>query len=101
MPAKSENTLAHDITEYTWKDKEYYKLYQGELYKTRLCKKCICEIYGTTTTFKNMKNHQTTNKCKRYLENNNAESFKNKVERIEKISSTLSGGLKSNLSDMD
>ena len=53
-------TPADDIKKYTWRDKEYYKLYQRELYKRQLGVKCICEHCGRQTTNKNLKNHMTT-----------------------------------------
>ena len=45
-------TPADDIKNYTWRDKEYYKLYQRELYKRQLGVKCICEHCGRQTTYK-------------------------------------------------
>ena len=48
-------TPADDIKNYTWRDKEYYKLYQRELYKRQLGVKCICEHCGRQTTYKNFK----------------------------------------------
>ena len=53
-------TPTDDITNYTWRDKEYYKLYQRELYKKRLGVKCICEHCGRETTNRNLKKHMTT-----------------------------------------
>ena len=53
-------TPKDDIKNYTWKDKEYYKLYQRELYKKRLGVKCICEHCGRETSNRNLKKHMTT-----------------------------------------
>ena len=53
-------TPADDIKNYTWRDKEYYKLYQRELYKKRLGVKCICEHCGRETSNRNLKKHMTT-----------------------------------------
>jgi len=81
-----------DIKNYTWRDKEYFRLYQKELYSRRLGQKCMCEICGAITTNKNLKKHQNTDKCKKYC-NNNKETFKERVERLEKILNSLSNGL--------
>ena len=53
-------TPKDDIKNYTWRDKEYYKLYQRELYKKRLGVKCICEHCGRETSNRNLKKHMTT-----------------------------------------
>ena len=54
----------NDIKKYTWKDTEYFKLYQRELYKRRLCVKCICEHCGIQTTNTEIKKHQNTPRCR-------------------------------------
>ena len=77
---------------YTWRDKEYFKLYQRDLYQRRLGVKCMCENCGAITTNKNLKKHQTTDKCKKY-NINHKETFKDRVERIEKVLNTISTGL--------
>ena len=53
-------TPEDDIKNYTWRDKEYYKLCQRELYKKRLGVKCICEHCGRETSNRNLKKHMTT-----------------------------------------
>ena len=73
-----------DIKKYTWRDKEYYKLYQRELYKKRLGVKCICEHCGRETTNKNIKKHMTTQKCINSLKVGEP-TFKERVERIEEF----------------
>ena len=94
------SSITKDIKDVTWRDKEYFRLYQKELYKQKLGCKCMCENCGSVTTYKNLKKHQQTDKCKRYNEKNE-ETFKDKVERIQKILNNLSNGLSSNLASMD
>ncbi len=48
-------TPEDDINNYTWRDKEYYKLYQREWYKKRLGVKCICEHCGREISKKKFK----------------------------------------------
>ena len=74
-------TPADDIKNYTWRDKEYYKLYQRELYKRQLGVKCICEHFGRQTTNKKLKNHMTTNKCINSLKVGEL-TFKERVEKM-------------------
>ena len=94
------SSIIKDIKDFTWRDKEYFRLYQKELYKQKLGCKCMCENCGSITTNKNLKKHQQTDKCKRYNEKNE-ESFKDKVERIQNILNTLSNGLPNSLTSMD
>ena len=85
-------SIVFDKKDYTWRDKEYHKLYQRELYAKRLGLKCMCQNCGSITTNKNLKKHQQTDKCKKYnLENK--ETFKDRVDRIEEILLNLSSGL--------
>ena len=47
----------NDISNYTWKDKPYYKLDQRKLYKNKLCVRCVCvKIAEKETTSRNVKN---------------------------------------------
>ena len=94
------SSITKDIKDFTWRDKEYFRLYQKELYKQKLGCKCMCENCGSVTTYKNLKKHQQTDKCKRYNEKNE-ETFKDKVERIQSILNTLSNGLPNSLTSMD
>ena len=77
-----------DIKNYTWRDKEYYMLYQRQLYASRLGLKCVCEICGSVTTNGNLQKHIKTKKCQKHLRINQI-SFKERVERLEKILSHL------------
>ena len=90
-------TPADDIKNYTWRDKEYYKLYQRELYKRQLGVKCICEHCGRQTTYKNMKNHQTTKKCINSLKVGEL-TFKERVEKFEEFQKMFNLNLNTNLS---
>ena len=83
------STTFDNIKNYTWRDKEYYKLYQRNLYASRLGVKCVCEICGSETTNKNLKKHLETKKCQKHLIVNKI-TFKERVERLEKILSSLS-----------
>ena len=56
---------------YSWKDKEYYSMYQKQLYQHRLCVKSACENCGRVTTFKNMKNHMRLPICKNFIKDIN------------------------------
>ena len=94
------SSITKDIKDFTWRGKEYFRLYQKELYKQTLGCKCMCENCGSITTNKNLKKHQQTDKCKRYNEKNE-ETFKDKVERIQNILNTLSNGLPNSLTSMD
>jgi polyphosphate kinase 2 (PPK2 family) len=78
----------NDIKNYTWKDKEYYKLYQRELYQRRLGVKCICENCGRQTTNKNLKKHQTTMKCMNSIKPGEP-TFKERVEKMEQFEKML------------
>ena len=69
-------SIVFDKKDYTWRDKEYYKLYQRELYVKRLGLKCMCQNCGSITTNKNLKTHQKTDKCK------------NTIWKIKKLSKT-------------
>ena len=51
----------NDIKNYTWKDKEYYKSYERELYQRRLGVKVICDNCGRETTNENLKKTSNTN----------------------------------------
>jgi hypothetical protein len=73
----------NDIKNYTWKDKEYYKLYQRELYQRRLGVKCICENCGRRTTNRNLKKHQAT------MKRINAIKPGERVERAEQFEKML------------
>ena len=85
-------SIVFDKKDYTWRDKEYYKLYQRDLYVKRLGLKCMCQNCGSITTNKNLKTHQKTDKCKKY-NLDNKETFKDRVDRIEEILLNLSSGL--------
>ena len=86
------STAGDDIKNYTWRDKEYYKLYQRQLYASRLGVKCVCEVCGGITTNKNLAKHLETKKCQKHLIVNKT-SFKDRVERLEKILSRLPADL--------
>ena len=73
-----------DIKNYTWRDKEYYKLYQRELYKKRLGVKCICEHCGRETTNRYLKKHMTAQKSINSIQVGEP-TFKERVERIEEF----------------
>ena len=73
-----------DIKNYTRRDKEYYKLYQRELYKKRLGVKCICEHCGRETTNRHLKKHMTTQKCINSIKVGEP-TFKERVERVEEF----------------
>ena len=45
-------------------DPEYFKVYQRELYKTKLGQKCKCEFCGAIVTVRWMTKHKKSNKCK-------------------------------------
>ena len=37
------SSITKDIKDFTWRDKEYFRIYQKELYKQKLGCKCMCE----------------------------------------------------------
>ena len=78
----------NDIKNYTWKDKEYYKLYQRELYQRCLGVKCICENCGRQTTNKKLKKHQSTMKFINSIKPGEP-TFKERVERVEQFEKML------------
>ena len=86
------STAGDDIKNYTWRDKEYYMLYQRQLYASRLGLKCVCEICGSVTTNGNLQKHIKTKKCQKHLIVHKT-SFKDRVERLEKILSNLPADL--------
>ena len=45
-------------------DPEYFKMYQGELYKTKLCQKINCKTCGATVSVKSLKRHSETPRCR-------------------------------------
>ena len=67
-------------------------LYQRQLYASRLGLKCVCEICGSVTTNGNLQTHIKTKKCQKHLIVNKT-SFKDRVERLEKILSNLPADL--------
>jgi len=44
---------------------EYFKMYQRELYKTKLCLKINCECCGAVVSVKSLKRHSESPKCRR------------------------------------
>jgi len=75
-----------DIKNYTYKDKEYYKIYNRRLYEQRNGKDCKCDICGTVVKYCHMKRHQNTNKSKKIKESN---TEPNKLVPLEKRISQL------------
>ena len=45
-------------------DPEYFKMYQRELYKTKLCQKINCKTCGATVSVKALKRHSETPRCR-------------------------------------
>ena len=77
---------------YTWKDKEYYKLYQRELCAKHVGQTCVCEICGKVASVNNLRKHIKTKQCKAA-----GEKLKDRLERAERIE-TLFKGLINDLS---
>lgn len=71
----------NDIKNYTYKDKEYFRLYNRRLYEQKNGKDCTCDICGSIIKFCHLKRHQQTYKCKR---NRNINIEDNKVLLLEK-----------------
>ena len=70
--------------------KEFCRDYQYNYYHKCTKMKVICERCGSKTTRKNMVNHIRTPKCKKLVEAAGAETFKERVEKIETIFQELS-----------
>lgn len=85
-PTMANNFDKDDIKNYTYKDKEYYKIYNRRLYEQRNGKDCKCDICGTVVKYCHIKRHQNTNKCKKIKESN---IEPNKLEPLEKRISQL------------
>ena len=77
-------TPEDDIKNYTWRDKEYYKLYQREWYKKRLGVKCICEHCGREISKRSLNKHMNTKKCINSIQVGKP-TFKERVERVEEF----------------
>ena len=85
---------------YTWRDKEYYRIYQRELYAKRYGETCVCQICGATTTLNHLRKHVKTKKCRSFTENNK-ESFKDRVERVEEMLKSMPNDLVLSLRSLD
>ena len=79
----------NDIKNYTWRDKEYYKLYMRERYRTHICRRVDCEICGKSVIYADIARHKKTIKCKRAAEPHK-ETLNDRIVRLEKIVSQLS-----------
>ena len=71
----------NDIKNYTYKDKEYYKFYNRQLYEQKNGKVCKRDICGSIIKFCHLKRHQQTYKCQK---NKNTNIENNKVLLLEK-----------------
>ena len=78
-----------DIKNYSYKDKEYYKIYNRRLYEQRNGKDCKCDICGTIVKYCHMKRHQNTNKCKKIkesnMEPNKLAPLEERISQLEKL----------------
>ena len=64
----ADNFDKNDIKNYTYKDKEYYRIYNRVLYKQKTGLDCKCDICGSVVKYCHMKRHQATNKCRKIIE---------------------------------
>jgi hypothetical protein len=65
-------------------DPEYFKMYQRELYKTKLCVKINCQCCGAIITVKSLKRHSETPKCMKHSSVPRAFDLKEAGERLMK-----------------
>ena len=89
--AIADNFDKNDIKNYTYKDKEYYKIYNRRLYEQKNGKDCKCDICGSIVKFCHLKRHQQTYKCQR-IKDSNTENGKvlPLAKRISRLESILS-----------
>ena len=70
-----------DIKNFTSKDKDYYRIYMKERYRTNTCKKVDCDVCGKSVIYATMARHKKGIKCQ-----DSSQAYKSSVnERLKRI----------------
>ena len=71
----------NDIKNYTPKDKDYFRIYMKERYRTNTCRRVDCDVCGKSVIYASISRHKNGDKCKK-----SAEAYKlSVIERIKKL----------------